>query len=115
MSSKENRKKTTPRTGSFENLEPLAVPVIVINSGLEVLFANSALCKLFGYASKHLLKKNISLVLPGFNSNSLRNLKQKKKLEFNGRSRDNKTLYLELSFGILKEGRNNLYIISIES
>ena len=112
MSSKENRKKTTPRTGSFENLEPLAVPVIVINSGLEVLFANSALCKLFGYASKHLLKKNISLVLPGFNSNSLRNLKQKKKLEFNGRSRDNKTLYLELSFGILKEGRNNLYIIS---
>lgn len=112
MKSKSEKKRTTVGTDSFKNFELLGIPVIVINSSMNVLFVNSAASKLFGYASKFLLKKNISLILPGYNSNSLRNLKQKKKLEFNGRSRKNKTLYLELTFGSRKEGRNIQYIIS---
>lgn len=115
MKSKPGKKRKTVRTFSFENFELLGMPVIVIDSSMNVFYVNSSACKLFGYTSKFLLKKNISLILPGFNSNSVRNLKQKKKLEFNGRSRNNKTLYLELTFGARKEGRNIQYIISVNS
>jgi len=96
----------------FDSFELLGVPVIVVNSRLEILFNNSASSKLFGLSSKFLLDKNISVILPGFNSNSLRNLKQKKKLEFNGRNKNNKTLNLELTLGVYKNNKNKLYIIS---
>jgi PAS domain S-box-containing protein len=112
LKSKSEKKRTTGSSDSFENYELLGMPLIVINRSMIVLFVNSAACKLFGYASKFLPGKNINLILPGFNSNSVRNLKQKKKLEFNGRSRNNKTLHLELTYGARNEGRNIQYIIS---
>jgi PAS domain S-box-containing protein len=112
LKSKEKRKSTAGGTDSFKNFEQIGLPVVVINSGLDILFVNSTACKLFSYTSKFLLGKNINLVLPGFNSNSLRSFKQEDRLEFNGRNKGNKTLFLELTLGILKDGRSNHYIIT---
>ena len=111
MKGKEKRKKPDG-IDSFESFELLGVPVVIINGDLDVLFVNYSACDLFGYSSKSLYRKNISRILPGFNPNSLRNLKQKKKLEFNGRNKNNKTLYLELALGVYKNGRKKFYIIS---
>ena len=112
MKGKEKRKKTTGRTDSFKNFEQIGVPVIIINSSLEILFVNSTACRLFSYTSKFLLEKNISMILPGFNSSSLRNLKQKDRIEFNGRNKGNKTVFLELTVGIHRDRRSSHYVIT---
>ncbi len=71
--------------------------ILAADNNGALLFINKSALKLFGYTLKSILNKDLSSLLPGFNSNVLRKLKKNKKLDYNGRTKNNSTLYLELS------------------
>ncbi len=107
-------KKTFDRSLSFYEAADMFNDSIVAayNNG-ELLYANKAARKLFCYSLKTILTKNINSLLPGFNKNVLRKLKKNKKLDFNGRTKNNTALYLELTHNTLNQKGKTLNLLLI--
>ena len=95
----------------FGIFNSLVEPVLVTDSSAKILFANKSSVKKFNYSSKTLLNSDISKLLPGFNKNTLIKAKKPGNIEFNGRSKNGKTLFLELSLSIFEHGGKKFNVL----
>jgi len=91
-------------SGVFDSI---VEPVLIVDSSSKILFANKPALRVFGFSTKTLQNVFTNKLFPGFNKNALHKIKKFRSLEFNGRNKNGKTLYFELTLSILRhKGKN---------